>query len=101
MTWLENEAFLQMYERAGFMATDDGALIMLAGSTLGGGKGGRPPLLCACCTACKCNCVDTSPRTTGVGAYFLLSHCWSNAGTDITQQAWSSCAPNIRNRTRH
>lgn len=38
MSWLENEAFEQMYERAGFMATDDGALVMLAGSTLGGGK---------------------------------------------------------------
>jgi hypothetical protein len=38
MSWLENEAFLQMYERGGFMATDDGALVMLAGSTLGGGK---------------------------------------------------------------
>lgn len=37
MSWLENEAFEDMYERAGFMATDDGALVMLAGSTLGGG----------------------------------------------------------------
>lgn len=38
MSWLEHEAFQQMYERAGFMATDDGALVMLAGSTLGGGE---------------------------------------------------------------
>jgi hypothetical protein len=38
MSWLEHEAFQQMYERAGFMATDDGALVVLAGSTLGGGE---------------------------------------------------------------
>lgn len=37
MSWLEHEAFEQMYERGGFMITDDGALVMLAGSTLGGG----------------------------------------------------------------
>jgi len=38
MTWLEHEAFDAMYERAGFMSTDDGALTLMAGSTLGGGK---------------------------------------------------------------
>lgn len=38
MSWLESEAFEQMYERGGFMVTDDGALVMLAGSTLGGGE---------------------------------------------------------------
>jgi hypothetical protein len=38
LTWRENEAFEDMYERAGFMTTDDGALVMLAGSTLGGGE---------------------------------------------------------------
>jgi hypothetical protein len=38
LSWLENEAFEDMYERAGFMTTDDGALVMLAGSTLGGGE---------------------------------------------------------------
>lgn len=41
MSWLENDAFEQMYERAGFMATDDGAMVMLAGSTLGGGQHSR------------------------------------------------------------
>jgi hypothetical protein len=40
MSWLENEAFDEMYERAGFMTTDDGSLVMLAGSTLGGGDAG-------------------------------------------------------------
>jgi hypothetical protein len=38
MSWLEGDAFEQMYERAGFMSTEDGALVVLAGSTLGGGK---------------------------------------------------------------
>ena len=38
LSWLENEAFEDMYERAGFLTTDDGALVMLAGSTLGGGE---------------------------------------------------------------
>jgi hypothetical protein len=47
-----------MYERGGFMITDDGALVMLAGSTLGGGElshqttGGSVAARCAAETAC-------------------------------------------------
>jgi hypothetical protein len=38
MTWRENQAFEEMYERAGFMITRDGGLTLLAGATLGGGE---------------------------------------------------------------
>ncbi|KAF6266547.1 GMC oxidoreductase-domain-containing protein [Scenedesmus sp. NREL 46B-D3] len=37
MSWLEGEAHAEMYERAGFLATEDGGINVLAGSTLGGG----------------------------------------------------------------
>jgi len=37
MTWLEDEAFTEMYERGGFMISADASLTLLAGSTLGGG----------------------------------------------------------------
>ncbi|WIA29237.1 hypothetical protein OEZ86_011745 [Tetradesmus obliquus] len=37
MSWLEGESHAEMYERAGFLATEDGGINVLAGSTLGGG----------------------------------------------------------------
>lgn len=37
MTWLEDQAFTEMYERGGFMISADASLTLLAGSTLGGG----------------------------------------------------------------
>lgn len=38
MTWLEADAHAEMYDRAGFLTTQDGAISILAGSTLGGGQ---------------------------------------------------------------
>lgn len=38
MSWLEGESHAEMYERAGFLATEDGGINVLAGSTLGGGE---------------------------------------------------------------
>jgi hypothetical protein len=42
MTWLEGDAHAEMYERAGFLSTEDGGINVLAGSTLGGGEAAAP-----------------------------------------------------------
>jgi hypothetical protein len=55
MTWLEGEANAEMYERAGFLATEDGGINVLAGSTLGGGEPAAPSGLCSCyCLGASC-----------------------------------------------
>jgi hypothetical protein len=42
MTWLEGDAHAEMYERAGFLETEDGGISVLAGSTLDGGETATP-----------------------------------------------------------
>lgn len=81
-----------MYERAGFMATDDGALVMLAGSTLGGGEhmaaahggcvaaitsGACPAAQLSACRLSACSRASSAGRRPCCG---LLHPLWNRRG---------------------